>query len=122
MWAFITSLLTKWALLKLLLKTFGSLGWLIPIAFILKFIGLPVLAVLALLALPVFIVLAIVGLPIMIVIVAGILLLVGFFAMLSIGILVLKIAIPILLVYWLIRWWFKNGKKNSIDPIDPAVD
>ncbi len=116
MWAFITSLLTKWALLKLLLKTFGSLGWLIPIAFILKFVGLPVLAVLALLALPVFIILAIVGLPIMIVVVVGILLLVGFFAMLSIGLLVLKIAIPVLLVYWLIRWWFKNGKQNSVDP------
>ena len=111
MWSFITSLLAKVALLKLLLKTFGSLGWLIPIAFILKFIGLPVLAVLA-----VFIILAIVGLPIMFVLVAGILLLVGFFAMLSIGILVLKIAIPVLLVYWLLRWWFKNGKKNSIDP------
>ena len=116
MWSFITSLLAKVALLKLLLKTFGSLGWLIPIAFILKFIGLPVLAVLALLALPVFTILAIVGLPIMFVLVAGILLLVGFFAMLSIGILVLKIAIPVLLVYWLLRWWFKNGKKNSIDP------
>ena len=116
MWSLITSLLAKWALLKLLLQTFGSLGWLIPIAFILKFIGLPVLAVLALLALPVFIILAIVGLPIMFVLVAGILLLVGFFAMLSIGILVLKIAIPVLLVYWLLRWWFRNGKKNSVDP------
>ncbi|HEY5544446.1 MAG TPA: hypothetical protein VIK50_00175 [Gemmatimonadaceae bacterium] len=116
MWSFITSLLTKWALLKLLLKTFGSLGWLIPVAFILKFIGLPVLAVLALLALPVFIILAIVGLPIMFVVVAGILLLVGFFALLSIGVAVLKIAIPILLVYWLLRWWFRNGKKSSIDP------
>jgi hypothetical protein len=116
MWSFITSLLTKWALLKLLLKTLGSLGWLIPVAFILKFIGLPVLAVLALLALPVFIILAIVGLPIMFVFVAGILLLVGFFALLSIGVAVLKIAIPILLVYWLLRWWFRNGKKTSIDP------
>jgi hypothetical protein len=35
------------------------------------------------------------------------------------GLLVLKIAIPILIVYWLIRWFFRNGKKNSIDP---AVD
>ena len=45
-----------------------------------------------------------------------ILLLVGFFFVLSMGLLVLKIAIPILLVYWLVRWWFRNGKKNSIDP------
>ena len=46
-------------------------------------------------------------------------LLVGFFFLLSMGLLVLKIAIPIILVYWLIRWFFRNGKKNSIDP---AVD
>ena len=116
MWSLITSLLAKWALLKLLLKTLGSLGWLIPVAFILKVIGLPVLAVLAILALPVFIVLAIVGLPIMFVVIAGFLLLVGFFFVLSMGLLVLKIAIPIVLVYWLVRWWFRNGKKNSIDP------
>lgn len=116
MWSFLTSLLAKWAVFKLLLKTLGSLGWLLPVAFILKFIGLPVLAVLAILALPVFIVLAIVGLPIMFVFVAGILLLVGFFVLLSLGIAVLKIAIPLLLVYWLLRWWFGNGRKSSIDP------
>ncbi len=115
MWNLITSLLAKWALFKLLLKTLGSLGWLLPVAFLLKLVGIPVLVVLAILALPVFIVLAIVGLPIMFVIVAGIMLLVGFFAMLSIGILALKIVIPILLVYWLIRWWFRNGKKPATE-------
>lgn len=119
MWSLITSLLAKWALLKLLLKTLGSLGWLLPIAFVLKLVGLPVLIVLAIIAAPVFIILAIIGLPIMFVVVAGILLLVGFFFILSMGLLVLKIAIPIILVYWLIRWFFRNGKKNSIDP---AVD
>ena len=113
MWALIQSLLTKHALLKLLLRTLGSLGWLVPVAFILKFIGLPVLAVLAILALPVFVVLAIVGLPVMFAFVAGILLLVGFFALLSFGIAVLKIAVPILIVYWLLKWWFKNGKKAT---------
>jgi hypothetical protein len=116
MWSLITSLLAKLALFKLLLKTLGSLGWLLPVAFLLKFIGLPVLAVLAILALPVFLVLAIVGLPIMFVIVAGIMLLVGFFALLSIGLLALKIVIPILLIYWLLRWFFRNGKKTSTDP------
>lgn len=119
MWSLITSLLAKWALFKLLLKTLGSMAWLLPVAFILKLIGLPVLIVLAILAAPVFIILAIIGLPIMFVIVAGVLLLVGFFFLLSMGLLVLKIAIPIILIYWVIRWLFRNGKKNSIDP---AVD
>ena len=119
MWSLITSLLAKWALFKLLLKTLGSMAWLLPVAFILKLIGLPVLIVLAILAAPVFIILAIIGLPIMFVIVAGVLLLVGFFFLLSMGLLVLKIAIPVILIYWVIRWLFRNGKKNSIDP---AVD
>lgn len=119
MWSLITSLLARWALFKLLLKTLGSMAWLLPVAFILKLIGLPVLIVLAILAAPIFIILAIIGLPIMFVIVAGIVLLVGFFFLLSMGLLVLKIAIPIILIYWLIRWLFRNGKKNSIDP---AVD
>ena len=116
MWSLITSLLAKWALLKLVLKTLGSLGLLLPIAFVLKAIGMPILIVLAILAAPIFIVLAIIGLPFMFVIVVGIMLLVGFFALLLIGLLALKIAIPILLVYWLLRWWFGNGKKTSTDP------
>jgi hypothetical protein len=119
MWSLITSLLAKWALFKLLLKTLGSLGWLLPVAFILKLVGMPVLIVLAILALPVFIILAIVGLPIMFVLIAGALLLVGFFFILSMGLLFLKIAIPIILIYWLIKWLFRNGRKNSVDP---AVD
>lgn len=119
MWSLITSLLAKWALFKLLLKTLGSLGWLLPVAFILKLVGLPVLIVLAILALPVFLILAIVGLPIMFVVIAGFVLLVGFFFLLSMGMLVLKIAIPVILLYWLFKWLFKNGRKDSIDP---AVD
>ncbi|NUQ12304.1 MAG: hypothetical protein HUU26_08260 [Gemmatimonadaceae bacterium] len=117
MWALIQSLVTKWALFRVLLKTLGSLAWLIPVAFVLKFVGLPVLAVLAILALPVFIILALVGLPIMFAFVAGVLLLVGFFALLSFGIAILKIAIPIAIIYFLFKWW-TNGKKGS----DPATD
>lgn len=116
MWALIQSLLTKWALLRLLLRTLGSLGWLLPVAFLLKVVGLPILVVLAIIAAPIFIILAIVGLPIMLVVIAGVLLLVGFFALLSFGIAVLKIAIPIVIVYWLFKWWFKNGKKATTDP------
>ena len=53
MWTLIKSLLLKWALLKWLLKSLGSLGILVPIAFVLKMVGLPVLMVLAVLALPI---------------------------------------------------------------------
>ncbi|HEX9562454.1 MAG TPA: hypothetical protein VF981_00715 [Gemmatimonadaceae bacterium] len=111
MWVLLQSLLAKWAFFKILLKSLGSLAWLIPIAFILKFVGLPVLLVLAVLALPILVVLAIVGLPIMFAVAVGALLLVGLFALLSFGIAVLKIAIPIFIVYWLLKWVFRNGKK-----------
>ena len=50
MWTLLKSLLTKWALFKVLLRTLGSLAWLIPIALILKAIGLPMLITLAILA------------------------------------------------------------------------
>ena len=116
MWSLITSLLAKWALLKLVLKTLGSLGLMLPIAYVLKAFGMPILILLAILAAPIFIVLAIIGLPFMFVIIVGIMLLVGFFALLSIGLLALKIAIPILLIYWLMRWFFRNGNKPSTDP------
>ena len=49
MWTLIKGLLLKWALLKWLLKSLGSLGILVPVAFVLKMIGLPVLMVLAVL-------------------------------------------------------------------------
>lgn len=112
MWALFQSLLAKWALLKLVLSSLGRLAWLIPVAFVLKAVGLPTLLLLALLALPVFLVLALVGLPIMLMLITGILLLAGLFFMLSLGIAVLKIAIPIILIVWVVRWLFKNGKSH----------
>ena len=120
MWALLKALLAKWALLKLLLKALGSLAWLLPVAFLLKALGLPVLILLAVLALPVFLVLALVGLPLMFVLIAGILLLVGFFFLLSLGIALLKIVIPIVLVVWLLRWLFGNGNRRR--GADPATE
>lgn len=117
MWALLKSLLGQWALFKVLLKALGSLAWLLPIAFLLKAIGLPVLVLLAVLALPIFLILALVGLPLMFVLITGIVLLAGFFFLLTLGIAVLKIVIPIVLVVWLLRWLFGNGKRHrGTDP------
>lgn len=110
MWAFVQSLLAKWALLRLVITSLGSLAWLVPLAFVLKAVGLPMLLLLALLAVPVFLVLALVGVPLMLTIIIGILLLAGLFFMLSLGIAVLKIAIPIILIVWAVRWFTKSGK------------
>jgi len=117
MWALIKSLLLKVGLLKLLLKAFPSLAWLLPIAFALKAIGLPVLIVLAILAVPLFIILAIVGLPMLFVAVTGAIILAGIFFMLSLGIAVLKLAIPFIILYFILKWVFKSKKGT-----DPATE
>lgn len=120
MWAFIKSLLTQWAVFKVLLKALGSLAWLVPIALVLKAIGLPMLMLLLALALPIFIVLALFGLPFILVAIFGTLLMVGLFALLSIGFTVLKIAIPIIIIVWLVRWVMRNGRNHP--KADPTTE
>jgi len=104
MWTLITGLLTKWAMLKWLLKTLGSLGILVPIAFVLKLVGLPVLIVLAVLALPILVMLMLFGMPFILVFLFGGALLAILSAVLSFGLLALKIVVPIILVVWLVKW------------------
>jgi hypothetical protein len=113
MWTLIKSLLTNWALLKVLLRTLGKLSWLLPIAFILKAIGIPMLILLLVLALPIFILLALIGLPFVLVLVFGGLLIAGFMALLAFGFTVLKIALPIILIVWVVRWLFRDRGTNG---------
>jgi hypothetical protein len=120
MWLLLKSLLTKWALFKLLLKSLGSLAWLLPLAFILKAIGLPILALLAILALPLLILLFVIGLPILLVVVVGGALLTFTMWMLSIGMVVLKIALPIILVVWFVRW-LSRPKPGTGDAAESAT-
>lgn len=77
---------------------------LVPLAGVLKFIGLPILLVLGTIGAPLFLVLGAIGLPMLLVfgIGGGLLLLVG--GMLAIGILAIKIVVPILLAVWVVRW------------------
>jgi hypothetical protein len=115
MFALLKWLLARVALFKLLLKSFGALAWLLPLAMLLKALGWPVLVVLAVLAVPLFMVLMIVGLPIVLIAVAvGIMLMIAFWVV-STGILLIKIAIPILLVIWLIKMFggFSGGRGHG---------
>jgi hypothetical protein len=126
MWALIKSLLAKWAILRLLLKSLGSLAWLIPIAFLLKAIGIPLLVLLGVLGLPLLILLVVIGLPFFLVFIVGGALLGFTFWVLSMGLAILKIALPIILVVWLVRWAFRrsNGTPRADTPPDapPATD
>lgn len=109
MWVLLKSLLARWAILKLVLKAFGSLGWLLPLALVLKAIGLPFLFVLALLALPLLVVLAVIGLPLLLVAVVGGALLTITLWIASLGLAALKLAIPLLAIAWLVRWILGRG-------------
>lgn len=115
MWSFISRLVLRLAAIRWLFKL-GGLGLLIPIAFILKVIGLPVLLVLMVLALPVLALLFLFGLPIFLVLLVG-----GMFmglvgAVLSIGLVALKIAIFVVLPIWLtmklVGWIFRGFRRR----------
>ena len=71
MLSFVTALLAKLALLRLVLKGISSLGLLLPLALLLKVVGLPALIVLAIVAIPIIVVLALIGLPFILVFALG---------------------------------------------------
>lgn len=122
MWALLKSLLAKWAVFKVLLKALGSLAWLIPLAFILKAIGIPALILLLILGAPILIVLAVFGLPLILVLIVGGFLIAALFAILAIGVTALKIALPFIIVFYLVRWFFKSKEDQSNDTTPPLTD
>ena len=111
MWSLIKWLAMRLAVVRWIFKVLGLVAFL-PIAFLLKAIGLPLLIVLAVLALPVLFLLFLFGLPIFLVLLVGGLAMGALFVALSIGMLALKFAIfvvlPIWLVYKLVSWIFRG--------------
>ena len=88
---------------------------LVPLAGVLKVVGLPLLMVLGVLGAPVFLLLGVIGLPILFVLAFGgiLLLLVG--VLLTVGLLAIKILLPIVLLVWFVRWIFGRAKGPSDD-------
>jgi len=107
MLASIANLVVRLAAIRWALKSLIGLGVLVPVAFILKFVGLPILAVLGVLAAPVLIVLFILGLPIFMVLAVGGLLLGGLFFLMTIGLIAIKFLIFVVLPIWLV--WIVVG-------------
>ena len=111
MWSLLKWLVMRLAIVRWIFKVLGMLAFL-PIAFLLKAIGLPVLIVLAVLALPVLVLLFIFGLPVFLVLLAGGLAMGVLFAALSLGMLALKFAIFVVLPIWLVwklaSWMFRR--------------
>jgi len=124
MWSAIRWLVLRIAAVRWLFKL-GWLGALVPIALVLKAIGLPALFVMGILAIPALILLVLFGLPIIMVVVFGSLFM-GFVGMvLALGLVALKLAIfvalPIWLVWKVLGWIFKRGNGGGSSPDVPAA-
>jgi hypothetical protein len=118
MWTVLKALALRMAVGRTLGGMLATLFlFLVPLAGVLKVIGLPILIVLGVVGAPIFLLLAAIGLPVLVVVGFGgvILLLVG--GLLALGILAIKIALPIILIVWLVKWWRGKPKK----PQPPAA-
>lgn len=100
--ASITALVVRLAAIRWAFKTLFGLGVLVPLAMVLKVVGLPVLAVLGVLAMPVLFVLFLFGLPIFLVLIVGAVLLAGLFFLLTLGMMAFKFFLFVVLPIWLV--------------------
>jgi hypothetical protein len=129
------TIVKAWLLKLILQRSLGAvlaalLAILLPIAAVLKVVGIPLLLVLLIIGAPLLLLLAIIGLPLLVVIGGGMAIVGVISAVLALGFALLKIALPILFVVWLLRWLFagrngRNGKEQSVDPgpsTDPGAD
>ncbi len=117
MWVLLKSLIVKWALLRYALGSLGGLLALAPIAWLLKVIGIPLLIILGIIAIPLLILLAAVGLPIAAVLAIGAMILALLGMLLSVGMVVVKILVfvvlPILAVWLVFRWVMDSGRPRG---------
>ena len=128
MWSAIRWLVLRIAAIRWLFKL-GGLAFLLPLALLLKTIGLPLLAVLGVLAIPVLILLFLFGLPIFLVLIAGSMLMGLIGVVLTVGIAALKFGLFVVLPIWLLWklgsqiscWIFKRRDDMSIETISPAA-
>jgi hypothetical protein len=121
MWQILKSLLVQGILAKTVLRSFGWLAWLLPVGFLLKFIGLPLLGVLGVLALPVLVLLFVIGLPVFVVLMLGGLLMAVVGTLLSVGIAVAKVVIPIALLVMLVNWFLRDRSAVPAAPADGSA-
>lgn len=122
------SLLLKALALKLIAGrtvggVFGLLTLLlVPLAAVLKFIGLPLLFVLGILGAPVFLILGAIGLPVMLVIGIGGALIVAMGVFLTLGLLAIKILLPVVLIVWFVRWMLRRPSSGVAPASGPVSD
>ena len=123
MWTVLKAVALRLAIGRTLGGMLGTLFLLlVPLAGVLKVIGLPILIVLGIVGAPVFLLLAAIGLPLLVVVGFGsvLMLLVG--GLLALGVLAIKIALPIILIVWLVKWWRGKPKAPEAPSSEPGVE
>lgn len=120
MWMLLKGLALRFVLGRTIGGLFATLFLLlVPVAGVLKLVGLPLLIVLGVVGAPVFLLLAVIGLPILLVLGIGGVLLFLLGILLTLGVMAIKIVLPIVLVVWLVRCLF--GKKRRSGSEDAGV-
>lgn len=128
MWSALRWLVLRIAAIRWLFKL-GGLAFLLPIALLLKTIGLPLLMVLGVLAIPVLIILFLFGLPVFLVLIVGSMLMGLISMVLTIGVAAIKIGLFVVLPIWLMlmlgrKMWNwgkkKGGDDSSSSPPPPS--
>jgi hypothetical protein len=105
MWTMLKAVALRFAVGRTLGGMLATLFlFLVPVAGVLKVVGFPLLLVLGIVGAPIFLLLAAIGLPVLLVVAMGGVLLLFVGALLALGILAIKIALPIVLIVWLVRW------------------
>jgi len=112
----------RWLVLRLVaarwLFKLGGLAFLVPIALLLKTIGLPILGVLGVLAFPILVLLFLFGLPIFLVLLFGSLFIGMLGMVLTLGLAAIKIGLFIVLPAWLVWKLFTNVFRRGGDSHD----
>lgn len=125
MWSLLKWLAMRLSIVRWIFKILGLVAFL-PIALLLKTIGIPILIVLSVLALPVFFLLFLFGLPVFLVLLAGGLVMSALFAVLAFGVFALKVGIFVVLPAWLLwklaTWLFRGGRRGVVHPAPPPPD
>ena len=93
---------------------------LVPVAGVLKIIGLPLLIVLGVVGAPLFLLLAAIGLPVLLVLGLGAVLLGCIGLLLALSVLAIKIILPIVLVVWLVKWILGKRKRPGGAGVESA--
>jgi uncharacterized Tic20 family protein len=114
MWKIVKAIVLRWLLARTFGKALGLLAALVPLGAILKALGVPLVIALLVLGLPVFLLLALLGVPFPLAALAAVGLAAFVGVLLALGWTLLKIAIPIVLIVWFIRWALSqsNGREH----------